>query len=254
MNDLAKDASVITQPAVTLPAIILVEPQMGENIGACARAMMNCALTDLRIVAPRDGWPNPAALAMSANAESIVEQATIYDTLDEALADLNFVLATTARKRDMVKPVWTPSSAANEIQARVCHTQKTGIMFGRERSGLENEQVARANGIINVPLNPENTSLNLGQAVLLVGYELFQVFDHMSGPATTDVGEPPATKQELDNFCNRLFANLRETRFLELPEKRPRMERNIRNIFERADLTTQEINTLHGIVKALGSN
>lgn len=235
------------------PAIILVAPQLGLNIGAAARAMMNCGLSDLRIVNPRDGWPNQDARSMAANAVELVDNATLFDNFDAAIADLSYVIATTARQRDMVKPVLDPKRAAEMILGKENLNQKSGIVFGPERSGLENVHIIRSNALLTVPLNTENTSLNLAQAVLLVGYEWFQIQrkaddinENLDGPK-----EALATRGEIDNLLNRLESALDETGFFGLPDKKPRMVQNIRNIFERDELTTQEVNTLHGIFKAL---
>ena len=156
------------------PAVILDRPQMGENIGACARAMMNCGLTDLRLVRPRDGWPNPAATAMAANAESILENARVFDSVADATADLTHLYATTARERDQVKRVLTARAFGSEAVAKASQGAQVGVLFGKEATGLENDDIARSSAVIRVPLNPENTSLNLGQACLLIGYEWFQ--------------------------------------------------------------------------------
>lgn len=153
------------------PAIVLVEPQLGENIGACARAMLNCGLTDMRLVNPRDGWPNPAAEAMAAGAIQVLETARVYPTTAEACADLTYVLATTARPRGVTKQALVPRAAAAQLRARIDADQPAGVLFGPERAGLVNEDVTLADAVITVPLNPGFSSLNLAQAVLLVGYE-----------------------------------------------------------------------------------
>ena len=233
------------------PAMILVQPQMGENIGACARAMKNCGLSDLRLVDPRDGWPNPAANAMAAHAEDIVEAATVFETLEEAVADLSYTYATTARARDQVKPVFTARGFAADARTRAGDGQKIGLLFGREREGLWNSEIALSSAMITVPLNPGNTSLNIGQAVLLVGYEWWTAADETPDRVLESSEAQPASQAMLDNFLSRLIADLDERSFLAVPEKRDRMTRNIRNIFQRNDLTENEINTLHGIVSFL---
>ncbi|MGB1147749.1 MAG: RNA methyltransferase [Alphaproteobacteria bacterium] len=235
----------------TPPCVILCGPQMGENIGACARAMKNCGLSDLRLVDPRDGWPNPAANAMAAHAEDIVEAATVFETLEEAVADLSYTYATTARARDQVKPVFTARGFAADARTRAGEGQKIGLLFGREREGLWNSEIALSSAMITVPLNPGNTSLNIGQAVLLVGYEWWTAADETPDRVLESSEAQPASQAMLDNFLSRLIADLDERSFLAVPEKRDRMTRNIRNIFQRNDLTENEINTLHGIVSFL---
>ena len=165
------------------PAIILVAPQLGENIGAVARAMLNCGLTDLRLVNPRDGWPNPAAEAMASGAVVVLEQARVFDTVEAAIADLQAVYATTARGRDMLKPVVTPRQAVTEIHQHSQIGQRCGILFGPERAGLSNEDLVYADAALMVPLHPGFSSLNLAQAVLLVAYEWFQAQDNTPPPA-----------------------------------------------------------------------
>ena len=237
--------------AGTAPCVILCGPQMGENIGACARAMKNCGLSDLRLVDPRDGWPNPAANAMAAHAEDIVEEAAVFDTLEEAVADLTYTYATTARGRDQVKPVFTARGFATDARARSTKGQRLGLLFGREREGLWNSEISLSSAMITVPLNPGNTSLNIGQAVLLVGYEWWTAADETPASVLEASGAAPASQHMLDNFLNRLVADLSDRSFLAIPEKRERMIRNVRNIFQRNDLTENEINTLHGIFSFL---
>ncbi len=234
------------------PAIILVEPQMGENIGMCARAMLNCGLDDLRIINPRDGWPSGSAIQTSSGAVNVIENAKVYNSTAEAVEDLQFVLATTARERDMVKPVFTPAGASHELHNRYADNQKCGIMFGPERSGLTNDDVALAHAVLNVPLNPDFSSLNLAQAVLLIGYAWYEKLGHDIPDTYTRRGEsPPATQQEFNGAMQHLMDALENKGFFLNPEKRPNTERNIRNMFARLDMTSQETSTLRGIVKAL---
>ena len=160
--------------AAAMPAIILVKPQLGENIGFAARAMANFGLTDLRLVAPRDGWPNDKARAAAAGAAALVDQATVYASVAEAIGGLNFVLASTARPREMVKPVLSAESAAAELRRRGAGAERTGVLFGPERSGLDNDTIALADAILTAPVNPDFASLSLPQAVLLFGYEWFK--------------------------------------------------------------------------------
>jgi tRNA/rRNA methyltransferase len=232
------------------PAIVLVEPQLGENIGACARAMLNCGLTDMRLVSPRDGWPNPAADAMAAGAIEVLQKARVYPTTAEACADLTYVLATTARPRGVTKEALVPRAAVAQLRARIDADQPAGVLFGPERAGLVNEDVTLADAVITVPLNPGFSSLNLAQAVLLVGYEWYQ-----SGDATPDVqlmsDSPPAPVETREFFFTRLEEELEEVGFFYPEHLGPTMKRNLRTMFARAGLTDQEIQSLHGVIKAL---
>ena len=237
------------------PSVILVEPQLGKNIGMCARAMLNCGLNDLRIVNPRDGWPSGSAIQTSSGAVSVIENAKVFNTTAEAVADLHWVIATTARERDMVKPVFTPAGASNELHSRRADSQKCGIMFGPERSGLTNDDVALAHAVLNVPLNPGFSSLNLAQAVLLVGYAWYEkIADETPDQYTRRGDSQPATQDEFNGAMNHLMDALDDKGFFFNPEKRPNTERNIRNMFARLDMTSQETSTLRGIVKALIRN
>jgi tRNA/rRNA methyltransferase len=232
------------------PAVILVRPQMGENIGAAARAMKNFGLSEMRLVAPRDGWPNEKAVAMASRADDILDAARLYDNTPEAVGDLHTVYATTARQRGMEKPAFTPRQAVADMRARMAAGERVGILFGAEKAGLDNDDVVLARNIIHIPANPAFSSLNLGQAVLLVGYEWLT-----SGEAVPDPVAPyesvPATTEELQFFYQRLEAELDKRGFLKPPEKRPSMVRNIRNVFQRADMTGQEVRSLHGVISAL---
>jgi len=244
------------------PAIILVEPQLGENIGQAARAMANFGLEELRLVAPRDGWPNEKAVAGASGAVAIIDNATVFSTIGDAIADLHFLGATTARIREMVKPVTTPESAARDVAARSREGQLCGIMFGRERSGLENDEVALADTLIMAPVNPAFASLNLAQAVLIVGYEWRKLMAGSSLGRGTQFDGPAseglylnkcnlATRGELLNFFGHVEGELAEAGFFKTDEKRLSMIRNIRNMFERASLTDQEVRTLRGMIVAL---
>jgi tRNA/rRNA methyltransferase len=235
---------------MTAPAIILCRPQLGENIGAAARAMKNFGLTDLRLVAPRDGWPNPKAQAMAVTAAPILEAATVYETLREALADLNLVYATTARDRGITKEILTPGEAAKRLR-RAGHEAKTGLLFGNERAGLENDDVSLADCVITIP-TAEFASLNLGQAVLLCCYEWFMVEDR-TAPAKIEhnpIHRKP-TRQELFALFDHLEGELTRTGFLFPPDKREHMQRAIRATIHRAKLTYQEVQTLRGMIVAL---
>jgi tRNA/rRNA methyltransferase len=233
------------------PAVILVDPQLGENIGMVARAMLNCGLAKLRLVRPRDGWPSEKAAAAASGAVEVIEGARLFDSTEQAIADLRRVYATTARPRGMVKPVVTPAQAAVELREAAAAGHQTGLLFGPERSGLVNDDIALADAVLTVPLNPAFASLNLAQAVLLVGHAWFLAAD-TTPPRRLETGAgEPASKAEIVNFFERLETALDDTGFLWPPEKRPTMVRNLRNLFLRMAPTEAEINTLHGIVSAL---
>ncbi len=237
------------------PVVILVDPQLGQNIGMAARAMLNCGLEELRLVRPRDGWPNSAAESAASGAGVVLEQTRLFDTTAEAVADLTRVYAATARPRGMITPVVTPRQAAAELRAVLAAGTRAGVMFGPERSGLVNDDIALADTVLSVPLNPAFASLNLAQAVFVVGYEWL-----IAGSAA-DSGAPGrelslgatrlATQAELIGLFERLEAALDARGFLYPAEKRPTMVRNLRNLFQRAQLTEQEVRTLHGIVSLL---
>jgi len=233
------------------PAVILVKPQMGENIGAAARAMFNFGLTDLRLTAPRDGWPNEAAFAMAAGAEEVARAATVHDSLGGAIADLTYVVATTARGRDMAKPVLAPHEAAEELRRRHEAGEKVGLLFGGERSGLSNDDIAVADAAVTIPANPAFSSLNLGQAVLLLSYEWMRSGQAPELPSSGRGDAQPATKAELLGLFEHLEEALVRSGFLGIEEKRPGMVRNLRAMLTRAELTDQEVRTLRGIIVSL---
>lgn len=230
--------------------VILVNPQMGENIGAAARAMLNFGLTELRIVNPRDGWPNEKADTMSAGALEAMPPVQVFSTLQEAVADLHFVLATTARLRDMVKPVFSPAQAVEQVRERAQKGQSAGFVFGAERMGLVNDDVALCQGIINIPANPDFSSLNIATAVLVMAYEWRRAQDTPL-PEMNRKDSPPAAQGAIEGYMERLLAALEGSAFFRAPEVVPIMKRNIRNIYVRADITEQELRTLHGILSAL---
>ncbi len=234
-----------------LPAIVLVEPQLGDNVGSAARAMLNCGLTDLRLVKPRDGWPNPRAQAMASGAREVIDNARVFETLAEAIADLQWICATTGRRRDMVKDEVTPVEAAHQIRRRSAAGERSGILFGRERIGLTNEETVLADAILTVPLNPAFCSLNLGQAVLLVSYEWFRVADETPPRQHIDDGYPRATRQELLGFLDHLEEALDAGGYFKVEEMKPSSLQSIRNVFTRAELTDREVRTFHGIVTNL---
>ena len=233
------------------PVVILVEPQLGENIGATARAMLNCGLTDLRLVAPRDGWPNRQAWGMASGADAVLEEARLYATLGEAVADLHRVYATTARHRDMVGREVTPGRAAAEMRRRAARGERCGVVFGRERIGLTNDEVTLADRVLHVPLNPAFNSLNLAQAVLVVAYEWLRAGDRTPEERRVDAGNRPASRQELLFLFEHLEQALDAHGFFRVAEKRPSTTRKIRNFLVRAELTEEDVKILHGIVVAL---
>ncbi len=236
------------------PAIILTRPQMGENIGAAARAMLNFGLTDLRLVAPRDGWPNPRAIAMASGAAGqVLDRARVYPTLAEAMADIDFAYATTARGRELTKPVLTPATAMADGRARVAAGERIAIIYGPERAGLENDDVARANAIITVPVNPDFPSLNLAQAVLLNGYEWARE-TLPSEPAPhgrRPDGEVPATRIEIEKLADHWQERLTEAGFFFPPEKAPAMQLTLRNLWSRLPLTRADTRIFHGMLRQL---
>jgi tRNA/rRNA methyltransferase len=224
---------------------------MGENIGATARAMLNFGLTDLRIVNPRDGWPNERADAMSAGALEHMLPVKVFDTLPDAIADCHYIYSSTANTRDMIKPVVTARKAAEEMIPRLQDGQKVAVLLGRERTGLTNDEIALTHSIISIPVNAEFNSLNLAQASCIIAYEFAQVM--MNAPARVmPLGKAaPAQAAEFDNFCRRLEEEIDKGNFFKAPELRPSVTRNIRNFFMRSEPTAQEISTLHGVITAL---
>ena len=233
------------------PSIVLVEPQLGENIGMVARAMLNCGLTRLSLVRPRDGWPNPVAEAAAAGANAVLDGASVHASTRDAVADCRRVYATTARPRGMVKPVLTPQAAARDMRGLQARGAAVALLFGPERSGLTNDDLVLADRVIAVPLNPAFASLNLAQAVLIIGYEWFQAADPDPGENPARGVGLPAERAELLNFLARLERALDAGQFFHPPEKRAVVVRNLRNVFLRGDLTDAELRTLHGVVSAL---
>src|SRR5580704_2582247 len=233
------------------PVVVLVEPQLGENIGMAARAMGNFGLTALRIVKPRDGWPNVHARRAASGADHILDQAELFDTVEQAVADCTLLFATTARAHDQAKPVVAPEQAAREITAEIGGGGTVGILFGRERYGLQNEEVARANRIITFPVNPGFASLNLAQAVLLMGYEWFKLSTDGALPFAMPERSEPASQHQMQAFFDNLVAELDKVEFLRPVEKRETMLVNLRNIFSRMEPTRQDMHTLHGVVMAI---
>ncbi|TKW76592.1 MAG: TrmJ/YjtD family RNA methyltransferase, partial [Bradyrhizobium icense] len=238
-------------PDLAGPVVILVEPQLGENIGMAARAMGNFALSRLRLVNPRDGWPNIAAQRAAAGADHILEKVELFDTVQAAVADLDLLFATTARAHDQAKPVVAPEGAAREIVSHIAAGGGAGILFGRERAGLMNEEVALANRIVTFPVNPGFASLNLAQAVLLMGYEWFKFATSGELPFAMSERSERASHHQIDAFFENLVRELDKVEFLRPREKRDTMLVNLRNIFTRMDPTKQDMHTLHGVVMAI---
>ena len=236
-------------PVGAPPAVVLVGPTLGENIGAAARAMMNFGLRDMRLVRPKGEWPNHKALNTASGAERVLEEARLFDSTAAATADLRRLYATTARMRDMEKPVLTPRELAPALRRDAADGVRAGILFGREAKGLHNDDVAIADAIVTFPVSAEHRSLNLAQAVLLIGYEWFGE-PGAAAEAAREGGEP-APREALIGFFEHLERELDCSGFLFPPEKRPRMVRNIRNIFVRAGLSEREVKTLRGVVAAL---
>lgn len=233
------------------PVVILVEPQLGENIGMAARAMGNFGLTRLRIVNPRDGWPNVQARRAASGADHIIDHVTLFDTVEQAVADLSLLFATTARAHDQAKPVVAPEAAAQEMASQIAAGGNVGILFGRERYGLQNEEVALADRIITFPVNPAFASLNLAQAVLLVGYEWFKLATSNALPFAMPERSERASQHQMQSFFDNLVGELDKVEFLRPAEKRETMLVNLRNIFARMEPTKQDMHTLHGVVMAI---
>jgi tRNA/rRNA methyltransferase len=235
------------------PAFILSHPQLGENIGAAARAMLNFGLTDLRLVKPRDGWPNRKAEAMAAGADAVLKAARLFETTEEAVGDLGLVFATTGRDRLMSKRVATAEEAVSELAVEAGQGRPCGILFGAERTGLTNEEVILADAILTVPTNPEFSSLNLAQSVAIVAHEWWKGTHEKPAfrvPAKFSRSKI-ASKEDLIGFFEHIEGELDRAEFLFPPDKRAAMVQNLRNMWQRAGLTYQEVQTLRGIVRAL---
>ncbi|MGN6376937.1 MAG: RNA methyltransferase [Sphingomonas sp.] len=236
----------MTDPAAPPPAIVLVRPQLGENIGKAARAMLNFGLVDMRLVAPRDGWPNPAAGPAASGADVVLERAQVFDSVAEAVADCAHVYATTVRKRGVTKPVLTPEAAAHEIHGA---TARSAILFGPERSGLETDDVALARTIVTVPINPAFGSLNLAQAVILVAYE-WSKGQALASPPEVEL-DPPAPQQEFDGMMAQLDDMLDRAGFFHPPERTPATKRTLRTMLTKPGWSSQEVRTMRGVLSAL---
>jgi tRNA/rRNA methyltransferase len=233
-------------PVSAPPVIVLVRPQLGENIGKAARAMLNFGLTEMRLVTPRDGWPNPSAGPAASGADIVLEQAQVFASVAEAVADCPHVYATTVRKRGVTKPVVTPDEAATAIHAA---TGRTAILFGPERSGLESDDVALARTIITVPINAEFGSLNLAQAVILVAYEWSKRIA-LASPPETELPEP-APHEELEGMILQLDAMLEAAHFFYPPDRTPVTKRTLRTLLTKPGWSSQEVRTMRGVLSAL---
>ena len=236
---------------ILTPAIILVGPQLGENIGMAARAMANFGLSDLRLVNPRDGWPNIDAVKAASGADWVIGHAKLFESVADAIADLHFVAATTARARELLKPVLTAEAVAGEMRQRIAQGLGCGVMFGPERAGLDNDAVTLAQVVLRIPADARFSSLNLAQAVLLAGYEWFKAAD--ASPASIlNIGDNrPADNGELQGLFEHVERELDNAGFFHPPEKRPAMLRNLRTIFQRQSFLEQDVRTLRGVIRAL---
>jgi TrmH family RNA methyltransferase len=246
-----RDGGADLRPIGNSPVVVLVRPQLADNIGAVARAMANGGLFHLRLVAPRDGWPQEKAWRNASGADRILDALTLHETVAEAVADLHRVFATGGRPRHIVKPVLTARGAAAELRLVCARGLRAGLLFGPERAGLDNDDIAQADTLVRYPLNPEFMSLNLAQAVMVMAYEWWTAADETAPRQMVTHESRVATKAALENFLVHLVAELDECGFLRNLPKRPGMVRNIRHLFGRGEVTEQELRTLHGIVTEL---
>ncbi|MGE4327515.1 MAG: RNA methyltransferase [Pseudodonghicola sp.] len=233
------------------PAFVLVRPQMGENIGAAARAMWNFGLDRMRLVAPRDGWPNPKAVAMSSGAGRLLDEAGHYDDLAEAVGDCTFVFATTARQRGLTKPIYSPERAMALAAEKIAAGEKVAVLFGPERAGLENEDVARANAIISVPVNPAFASLNLGQCVLLTAYEWRRQVTEVQHEVMEMARAEWANTLEIEKLAEHYEERLEQAGFFFPEIKAASMKINLRNLWSRMPLTRADVQVLHGVMRQM---
>jgi|RhiMetdeSRZDD1v2_1073273.scaffolds.fasta_scaffold00327_21 tRNA/rRNA methyltransferase len=238
----------VNEPA---PVVILVEPQLGENVGTAARAMANFGLSQLRLVKPREPWPNARARAAASGADRVLDNARLFDAVEAAIADCTLVFATTARAHDQAKPVVSAEGAARQMAPHIAAGETVGILFGRERWGLQNEEVGLADRIITLPVNPAFASLNLAQAVLVIAYEWFKLASGGALPFAMPQKSDPAVKEQLLAFFATIERELEKVEFFRPPEKRATMQINLRNIFHRMQPTRQDLQTLHGVLTAI---
>jgi tRNA/rRNA methyltransferase len=228
------------------PVVVLVRPQLGQNIGKAARAMLNFGLTDLRLVAPRDGWPNPDAGPAASGADVVLEQAQLFDTVKDAIADCSQVFASTVRRRDLVLPVLGPENMADRIHASPA---RSAILFGAERSGLETEEVALANAIVTVPINPDFASLNLAQAVILLAYE-WSRRSELAMPPAKEL-EPPAPHGELEGLITQIDRELEAKGYFHPPSRSEATKNTLRTIFTKTGWSSREVKAVRGVIRAL---
>lgn len=233
------------------PAVILCEPQLGENVGTTARAMANFGLWDLRLVNPRDGWPNERAIATAARADHVIERVRVFETTEAAVADLSLVFATTARRRDLQKPVYGPEEAAQQVFAHIAGGAKAGLLFGRERWGLNNEEVALADAIVTLPVESAFASLNIAQAVLIMAYEWRRQSDLGKSLPFEGAMADSASKGQLLGLFEQLEEALDRAGFFTAPDKRPTVVNNLRTMLSRGTLSAQEVRTLRGVISSL---
>ena len=233
------------------PAFVLVRPQMGENIGAAARAMWNFGLDHMRIVAPRDGWPNQKAVAMASGAGRLLDEAQLHDDLAGAIADRTYVFATPARSRDLTKPVFSPEAAVGEIVRRMSEGEKVAVLFGPERAGLENDDIAQANAIITVPVNPEFPSLNLAQCVLLTAYEWRRATADVPGFEMELAGTEVASQLEVQKLAEHYEERLDQAGFFFPEAKAEGMKRTMRNLWSRMPMTRADVQLFHGVLRQM---
>lgn len=246
-----RDGGADLHPIGNSPVVVLVRPQLADNIGAVARAMANGGLFHLRLVAPRDGWPQEKAWRTASGADRILDALTVHETVADAVADLHRVFATCPRPRHIVKPVMTARGAAAELREVCNRPLRAGILFGPERAGLDNDDMACADALVRFPLNPAFMSLNLAQAVMVMAYEWWTAADDTPSRALMTNESRVANKDRLENFLAHLVDQLDACGFLRNQPKRPGMVRNIRHLFQRGEITEQELRTLHGIVTEL---
>jgi tRNA/rRNA methyltransferase len=237
--------------APSAPAIILVRPQLGENVGTTARAMLNFGLTELRLVRPQCGWPNAKALQAASGATEVLNRLCVFDRVEDAASDLHRLYATTARLRDLPKPVVTAVQAVREARMALHSGEGVGILFGPERTGLSNDELIYADAVVSIPVNPDFFSLNLAQAVLLVGYEWFASAADVPDRRAVEPAGRPATKGELDQLLEHLIAELDAVDFFRTPDRRASMSRALQLIFARAELHAPDVHLLRGVIKEL---
>jgi TrmH family RNA methyltransferase len=241
----------LTPPPGESPIVVLVRPQMAQNIGTAARAMANGGLFHLRIVAPRDGWPQPVAYAAASGADAILDAAQLFPDIRSAVADCHRVFGTCPRPRHVIVPILDARAAAEDLRGINGRNLRVAVLFGPERAGLEADDLAHCDTLVRYPLNPQHNSLNLAQAVMILAYEWWMARE-TTPPRELQTNETRiATKAELENFLDRLVAELDAAGFLHNPPKRPGMVRNLRHWFQRGEVTEQELRTLHGVVTEL---